>query len=153
MPSSHHEVPKRTVLQRWTEGKGKRRKSQQVLGVSNPPAPQVPHRISCDHWERWEGGGITLFLQYTWDHASKAIRSDVKNCQNEWIEIFSLFIIADSRTLLDEKDIGVITPYNAQSHRLKKALGEGIKVGSVEEFQGQVCCLASNAMLSNLTPS
>lgn len=58
--------------------------------------------------------------------------------------------LANSRTLLDEKDIGVITPYNAQSHRLRQSLGEGIKVGSVEEFQGQVsyldltqCCLTS----------
>lgn len=61
-------------------------------------------------------------------------------------------MITDSRTLLDEKDIGVITPYNAQSFRLKKALAEGIKVGSVEEFQGQVSCLYLRRMLSDLTP-
>lgn len=39
-------------------------------------------------------------------------------------------------------DIGVIAPYNQQVRRIRQVLsgsnGEGIKVGSVEEFQGQV---------------
>jgi superfamily I DNA and/or RNA helicase len=39
-------------------------------------------------------------------------------------------------------DIGVITPYNQQVRHIRGMLkgcnGEGIKVGSVEEFQGQV---------------
>lgn len=39
-------------------------------------------------------------------------------------------------------DIGIITPYNQQARRIRRILrgspGEGIKVGSVEEFQGQV---------------
>jgi hypothetical protein len=41
-----------------------------------------------------------------------------------------------------DADIGVITPYHAQCLKLKTALrsmAEGVKVGSVEEFQGQVC--------------
>jgi hypothetical protein len=37
-------------------------------------------------------------------------------------------------------DIGVIAPYHAQCVRIRRLLteGEGVKVGSVEEFQGQV---------------
>ena len=42
---------------------------------------------------------------------------------------------------LADADIGVIAPYHAQVQKLRKSLlsvAEGIKVGSVEEFQGQV---------------
>jgi len=42
----------------------------------------------------------------------------------------------------EDKDIGVITPYNAQAGKIRALLRkfkiEGVKVGSVEEFQGQV---------------
>ncbi len=40
-----------------------------------------------------------------------------------------------------DADIGVITPYHAQCLRIRmalKAVADGVKVGSVEEFQGQV---------------
>ena len=49
--------------------------------------------------------------------------------------IFQLFSAAD-------RDIGVIAPYHAQCLKLKTSLqsiAESVKVGSVEEFQGQVC--------------
>ena len=39
-----------------------------------------------------------------------------------------------------DEHIGVISPYNAQCGKIRKALSkfaQGIKVGSVEEFQGQ----------------
>lgn len=45
------------------------------------------------------------------------------------------------RPVITTEDIGIITPYNQQVHRIRKILrgsaGDGIKVGSVEEFQGQ----------------
>jgi len=47
---------------------------------------------------------------------------------------------ADRRFRTTENDIGIITPYNAQCLKIRavlKAVAEGIKVGSVEEFQGQ----------------
>ncbi|KAI0945598.1 hypothetical protein AcW1_001783 [Taiwanofungus camphoratus] len=40
-----------------------------------------------------------------------------------------------------DKDIGIITPYNAQVHKFRKSLSffaKDVKVASVEEFQGQV---------------
>lgn len=40
-----------------------------------------------------------------------------------------------------DKDIGIITPYHAQCQKIRTALhavADGVKVGSVEEFQGQV---------------
>ena len=40
-----------------------------------------------------------------------------------------------------DEDIGVITPYHAQCVRIRSILrpiADGVKVGSVEEFQGQV---------------
>ena len=40
-----------------------------------------------------------------------------------------------------DKDIGIITPYHAQCLKLRSSLrgvADGVKVGSVEEFQGQV---------------
>ncbi|KAG8929264.1 hypothetical protein FRC01_004611 [Tulasnella sp. 417] len=46
---------------------------------------------------------------------------------------------------LTDHDIGVISPYNAQGKKLRKRLKmqyENIKVGSVEEFQGQVSNVA-----------
>ena len=41
-----------------------------------------------------------------------------------------------------DQDIGVITPYHAQCLKIRavlRAVADGVKVGSVEEFQGQVC--------------
>jgi superfamily I DNA and/or RNA helicase len=46
---------------------------------------------------------------------------------------------------LAQKDIGIIAPYQAQCLKLRKALKDvasDIKVGSVEEFQGQVCLVS-----------
>ena len=43
-----------------------------------------------------------------------------------------------------DADIGIISPYHAQCQKLRKVLlnvADGIKVGSVEEFQGQVRCI------------
>lgn len=40
-----------------------------------------------------------------------------------------------------DSDIGVITPYHAQCLKIRNSLrgfADGVKVGSVEEFQGQV---------------
>ena len=45
-----------------------------------------------------------------------------------------------------DKDIGIIAPYHAQCLKLRKALrdvAKDVKVGSVEEFQGQVCLVSS----------
>ena len=42
-------------------------------------------------------------------------------------------------------DIGVIAPYHAQCLRIRATLrpfAEGVKVGSVEEFQGQVSTIS-----------
>ena len=50
-------------------------------------------------------------------------------------------------------DIGIIAPYHAQCLKLRSALrsvADGIKVGSVEEFQGQVR-ENSNLRFTNLT--
>ncbi|KAG8954836.1 hypothetical protein FRC04_010318 [Tulasnella sp. 424] len=44
---------------------------------------------------------------------------------------------ADRVRRLTDKDIGVISPYNAQGKKLRKRLPETIDVGSVEQFQGQ----------------
>jgi helicase MOV-10 len=44
--------------------------------------------------------------------------------------------------LLADADIGIIAPYHAQCLKLRSALrnvAESVKIGSVEEFQGQVC--------------
>lgn len=50
-----------------------------------------------------------------------------------------------TKVSLADADIGVISPYRAQCHKIIKLLRtprtDGIKVGSVEEFQGQVCSL------------
>jgi helicase MOV-10 len=43
--------------------------------------------------------------------------------------------------MIADNDIGVITPYHAQCLKIRSALravADGVKVGSVEEFQGQV---------------
>jgi len=47
---------------------------------------------------------------------------------------------ADRKFRLTDQDIGVIAPYHAQCKKIKavlKAVADGVKVGSVEEFQGQ----------------
>ncbi|RDB30431.1 putative helicase MOV-10 [Hypsizygus marmoreus] len=47
---------------------------------------------------------------------------------------------ADRRFRTTDNDIGVITPYNAQCRKIRTALrgvADSVKVGSVEEFQGQ----------------
>lgn len=50
--------------------------------------------------------------------------------------------------ILEDSQIGIISPYNAQNGKIRKAVNAAalkrnrpgiLKVGSVEEFQGQVC--------------
>ncbi len=53
---------------------------------------------------------------------------------------YSLLLTADA-------EIGVITPYYAQSRKIRvtlKGVADGVKVGSVEEFQGQVRIMLSS---------
>jgi helicase MOV-10 len=43
--------------------------------------------------------------------------------------------------LIADNDIGIIAPYHAQCLKIRaslRAVADGVKVGSVEEFQGQV---------------
>lgn len=50
--------------------------------------------------------------------------------------------------------IGIIAPYHAQCQKILAALPDklkGVKVGSVEEFQGQVCLLVSLTSRTVLT--
>ncbi len=60
-----------------------------------------------------------------------------------------------SDTLADAHDIGVITPYFAQSRKIRKLLQkekiDGVKVASVEEFQGQVRSCPLKAHVWSLT--
>lgn len=49
---------------------------------------------------------------------------------------------------IGDGEIGVITPYHAQCLKIRKKLTKGIKVGSVEEFQGDV----SAALLFFISP-
>ncbi|KAH8102228.1 P-loop containing nucleoside triphosphate hydrolase protein [Cristinia sonorae] len=47
---------------------------------------------------------------------------------------------ADRQVRITDNDIGIIAPYNAQNQRIRKtlkAVADEVKVGSVEEFQGQ----------------
>lgn len=51
-----------------------------------------------------------------------------------WIQFIHTCTAAD-------QDIGVIAPYRAQCSKIRtllRAVADGVKVGSVEEFQGQV---------------
>ena len=60
--------------------------------------------------------------------------------------------VADS--LLADSDIGIIAPYHAQCLKLRTALrsvAEGVKVGSVEEFQGQASSTCSHINLKLMT--
>ena len=55
---------------------------------------------------------------------------------------------------LADKDIGIIAPYHAQCLKLRKALKDvanGVKIGSVEEFQGQVCLVSSLLNINKIT--
>ena len=52
-----------------------------------------------------------------------------------------------------DKDIGIIAPYHAQCLKLRKALkdvAKDVKIGSVEEFQGQVCLLLLDVMFFSI---
>jgi helicase MOV-10 len=69
----------------------------------------------------------------------ESLRSDRR------LRICKLLTVAAGSSLilvLATKDIGVIAPYHAQCQKIRKLLrsvnAEEVKVGSVEEFQGQV---------------
>ena len=54
------------------------------------------------------------------------------------------------RLLAADEEIGIIAPYHAQCLKIRKGLSSvaaGIKVGSTEEFQGQVRYLMPHAVL------
>lgn len=70
------------------------------------------------------------------------LRADRKyrTCKQRHANMWRLWLLTG---FLAEDDIGIITPYHAQCVKVRKALGgfaNEIKVGSVEEFQGQVSC-------------
>lgn len=58
---------------------------------------------------------------------------------------------ADRQIHITDQDIGVIAPYHAQCKKLRTALksvdAESVKVGSVEEYQGQVRSFESSSRL------
>jgi superfamily I DNA and/or RNA helicase len=54
-----------------------------------------------------------------------------------------------------ETDLIVVAPYNAQVNALRDALPEGIRVGTVDKFQGQeapVCLVSMTASSAEETP-
>lgn len=54
-----------------------------------------------------------------------------------------------------QSDIIVVAPYNAQVNALREALPEGIRVGTVDKFQGQeapVCLVSMTASSAEETP-
>ena len=54
-----------------------------------------------------------------------------------------------------QSDIIVVAPYNAQVNALRDALPEGIRVGTVDKFQGQeapVCLVSMTASSAEETP-
>lgn len=59
--------------------------------------------------------------------------------QDWYVLIHLAMLYLSEPNAVADSDIGIITPYHAQSHKLRRCVAEGIKVGSVEEFQGQVC--------------
>lgn len=59
------------------------------------------------------------------------------------VELVSLLVfnLTSSNHSIADYDIGVIAPYHAQCLKIRaglRGIADGVKVGSVEEFQGQV---------------
>eukprot|EP01130_Rhizamoeba_saxonica_P000568 TRINITY_DN10536_c0_g1_i1.p1 TRINITY_DN10536_c0_g1~~TRINITY_DN10536_c0_g1_i1.p1 ORF type:complete len:581 (-),score=120.45 TRINITY_DN10536_c0_g1_i1:45-1661(-) len=94
--------------------------------LPNQDIPLIFHGLSTSQDDREEGSPSFFNIQEasTIFEYIYAIRTDSK-----------------LRETIKEKDIGVITPYHRQVVKIRKLLRdnnmEGIKVGSVEEFQGQ----------------
>lgn len=62
---------------------------------------------------------------------------------------------SDRRFRVRDQDIGVITPYHAQCLKIRAVLrpiADEVKVGSVEEFQGQVCSNTHISVAAAYTP-
>jgi uncharacterized protein len=69
--------------------------------------------------------------------------------QGEWTERDG------TRRPVRETDIVVVAPYNAQVNALRDALPSGIRVGTVDKFQGQeapVCLVSMTASSADETP-
>ena len=65
----------------------------------------------------------------------------IKGCDSVRLLLISIHQ-ADETSLPEDEHFGVIAPYQAQVGKIRQLLTKGhkgIKVGSVEEFQGQVC--------------
>ncbi|HXU29913.1 MAG TPA: TM0106 family RecB-like putative nuclease [Thermoanaerobaculia bacterium] len=54
-----------------------------------------------------------------------------------------------ARSLLTPEDVLVVVPYNAQIHRLQAQLPAGIRVGTVDKFQGQEAPVVIYSMVSS----
>jgi uncharacterized protein len=50
---------------------------------------------------------------------------------------------------LAPEEIMVVAPYNAQVHRLRERLPDGIKVGTVDKFQGQEAAVCFFSMATS----
>ena len=75
------------------------------------------------------------------------LKEDRKFRTSKFSRLHNIYSLTyESFLSLADKDIGVIAPYHAQCQKLRtslRSIAESIKVGSVEEFQGQVCLLCS----------
>jgi len=114
------------------------------LGSPILPAPRFPVVFhSVNGRDQREGSSPSYF---NIDEVTQ-VKEYVKRLKDElgtraYCLLSSTLICFVSFGLSGNEDIGIISPYQGQCQRLRRALkaldSDGIKIGSVEEFQGQV---------------
>lgn len=97
----------------------------------------------CLHWEGLEAAGVPLLWHGIIGQDRREANSPSWFNPDEAVQVLAHVrdLLAMRHNKLEQRNIGVITPYNKQVHRITMALRSagfgGVKVGSTEMFQGQ----------------
>ncbi|XP_011497462.1 PREDICTED: DNA replication ATP-dependent helicase/nuclease DNA2 [Ceratosolen solmsi marchali] len=116
----------------------------EIIGNATLPVTNKAEFKSCERWVRkalsLELGNSTIFLNTsaTYNLAIDLKHTEYKGICNYWEAAIIIRLINVLKNLgIDNKTIGIITPYRAQVRLLRAVLLNDIEINTVDQYQGR----------------